>query len=471
MRYRAGKKHIDDKSDKQTVSINDYPLNSDKLNRMKKFLGTNNINLHCINIDERGMVGQGLLAWMSSRMAYVTGLLLNRDIPLTEIPAFGYIPIVNLCGDHFQLGPIGDFSLISAPPSHSSPVQRYGFAVYQIIERVIILDEIMRQKPSQQDFITLLNHVRLGEITQCDWETINSRSIHNLTENEKEIFAGQRSITLTETWSVANDYNYNAIMKINTPVAVIVSEGKGYHHKKESDMGQIPTVCVICVGQRVMLTKNQEELLTQGLNNGAVGTVRTIYYAAGERPPSLPQYFVVEFPDYHGPVSIPGYPKFVPLSPDVGYCEDYCCMRRGIPLIPAYAISICKSQGMNIGEGRTIEKCKIHLSDDIRMETLNLGLTYTALSRVSEFTDIALANAIPFSRLECINVNKGMAGRKKEMERLEKLQVATLRNITCTVSDYIDLLRKIDEVCDDNIRDGICDNDPNKCLCVQHQSS
>ena len=272
------------KDSKQSVCINDEPLGPVKMKDLKTVIGTGDaLSLVSLNIDERGMIGQNTLAWCSARLSAATAALCNVSTSLTESPPFGYVPMANLSGDIFQLSPIGDYDLYSLPSVHSTPVHRFGHALYMGIQHCIILDEIMRQKPSQKELIACLNNVRSGNITRQDWEKLNSRSLEELPQQEKDLFSGPDSIMLTEVWKVANEHNYNKIRHLKQPVAILPSIGKGQHHRKSKDMGQIPAVSIISKSCRVMLTKNQSELTPSGLNNGAVGTVIDIYYEKDER--------------------------------------------------------------------------------------------------------------------------------------------------------------------------------------------
>ena len=220
-----------------------------------------------------------------------------------------------------------------------------------------------------------------------------------------------------------------------------------------------------------MLTKNQYELLTYGLNNGAVGTVKDIYYEKGQGPPTMPSFVLVDFPSYKGPHPIPGYPTYIPIVIDSGRCADRCCGRTGIPLMPAYAVTVGKAQGMTIGKDKPLKKCVIKFNDDTRMESLNLGIAYTALSRVCELTDVALSQKIPWERLEVINRHKGMIARKKELVRLQNLEKETLSEHACTIHEYINLIACIDNLSNDGIVDSVCNNTSNHCACLYHKIS
>ena len=382
------------------------------------------------------------------------------------------MPAVNLCGDIFQLSPIGDIDSYKTPGKNSSPIQWYGHSIYMQFYQCIILDEIMRQKPSQIKFIKCLDNIREGTVEMRDWQQLNERCLTNLTIEERQQFEQDDTILLTETWAEAYKRNCEQLSSLNNPVAQITSSGRGYHHSKDKDMGQIRNVCTLTKGCRVMLTKNQGALATLGLNNGAVGKVVDIFYEKGVCPPQPPSFIIVDFPGYKGMPGnecIPGYPSYVALTVDTGFCENKCrCQRTGYPLIPAYGITITKAQGMTIGQNEMFKKCVIKLNEKTSMESKCLGLAYTAFSRVCEFTDFALHDRIPWERLEYINHHKQMKSRKEEERRLKGLEKETLYSLQCSKDDYIHLLEAIDSFCQDGINDSICSKTKDTCSCIHH---
>ena len=190
-----------------------------------------------------------------------------------------------------------------------------------------------------------------------------------------------------------------------------------------------------------------------GLNNGAIGKVIAILYPENSRPPAFPEAIVVDFPRYKGPSWILEHPTWVPIPVDEGRCEKNCCSRTGFPLMPGYCVPISKSQGMTIGPSEACTHIRIKLRQDIQMEKLCLGLTYTALSRACKLENIALVVKIPFDRLAYINNHPWMTKRREEEERLENLSKATLdryghyRN----AEEYKTLLAQFDEFCNDGL--------------------
>ena len=189
------------------------------------------------------------------------------------------------------------------------------------------------------------------------------------------------------------------------------------------------------------------------LNNGAVGTVISIVYNRDKSPPEFPEFIVVDFEKHDGPAWVDSHPTWIPISSMEVRCEDNCCSRTGFPLIPAYGITIAKSQGMTIGENQLITHAVIKLNAKIDMEKLNLGTAYTAFSRVSEETDFCLAQKVPYERLEYINRHPQMIKRLNEEKRLLALAEDTYRRYSCSENEYVNLLGEIDDFCNDGIRD------------------
>ena len=147
------------------------------------------------------------------------------------------------------------------------------------------------------------------------------------------------------------------------------------------------------------------------------------------------------------------HPTWIPIPIDEGRCENNCCYRSGLPLMPGYCIPISKSQGMTVGPNEPCTHLKIKLNPENFMERLNLGITYTSLSRASKLQNIALVEKIPFERLSYINNHPWMAKRRAEEERLKLLCERTLEKYGKyqQLENYKELLKEFDEFCDDEI--------------------
>ena len=156
-----------------------------------------------------------------------------------------------------------------------------------------------------------------------------------------------------------------------------------------------------------------------GLNNGAVCTVKYIVYAHGIKPPDLPAVVLVHCPQYRGPSFFQDEDKVVPIPPVIHrwFQRKKECSRTMIPLVPAYAVTIHKAQGMSL------DKVMINLGEK---EFCN-GLTYTALSRCKKITNLALQPFPDFIRIRNLQTSAAFKERLREDEKSVRLQTITLK--------------------------------------------
>jgi hypothetical protein len=113
-----------------------------------------------------------------------------------------------------------------------------------------------------------------------------------------------------------------------------------------------------------------------------VGKVIEIVYLENESPldGTLPQFIIVEFPNYCGPRWIKEEPRWVPVPPFEIKCTSQCCTFRYIPLSLAYAKTGHTFQGHTVGPGHAIP-CIIIQPGNISMERNCPGLLYMFISR------------------------------------------------------------------------------------------
>ena len=161
---------------------------------------------------------------------------------------------------------------------------------------------------------------------------------------------------------------------------------------------------------------------------------------------------MVEFPGYSGPPWIQHYPKWIPITVDKGRCDRNCCSRKGIPLMPGYAITIAKSPGMTVGNNQPLTHTRVKLQKKNVMEKLNLGTTYTALS------SWVLVEKVPEERIMYIDTHPHMKARREEEMGINALSEETLKKYGMyqNAQKYITLLQELDAYCQDNIRDSQC---------------
>ena len=102
--------------------------------------------------------------------------------------------------------------------------------------------------------------------------------------------------------------------------------------------------------------------------NESVGTVKDICfrYPEGDRKSGDDMvYVVVDFTD----CTIPDHQKLIPNKPRTWVpipmvqrrCERKCCSMKTIPLQICKSLSIHKSQGMTVGEGKQFKKVVVYL--------------------------------------------------------------------------------------------------------------
>ena len=109
---------------------------------------------------------------------------------------------------------------------------------------------------------------------------------------------------------------------------------------------------------------------------------------------------------------------------------------------------------MSIGEGKAVTHVRVKLLKENFMEALNLGLTYTALSRCEKEENWCLVDKIPFDRLSYINNHPHMKERREEEKRLQELSEETISKYIHYLNDtehYKELLHQLDAYCNDGI--------------------
>ena len=90
-----------------------------------------------------------------------------------------------------------------------------------------------------------------------------------------------------------------------------------------------------------------------GLANGTRGTFIGAVYGPGGVG-TFPEALICEFPDYCGPAFYEGEPKWVPILPKTAVKNGTRMTRTQFPLVPGFALTVNKAQGLTVKEGVVI---------------------------------------------------------------------------------------------------------------------
>jgi len=322
-------------------------------------------------IDECSMLSSDLL----EKLDFITREVRNggnsREIP------FGGMQIIAF-GDFFQLPPVyrGDSSGSDRywrPFCFDSPV----WSNLGLSENILELKEVQRQE--NEDFITLLNKVRIGQIQEKDIADLNSKCLISSTnplpndgivptrlyvlnkDVDSENVSRLAELKTEEVVCEAKD-EWRVRMPVGTPAAT---------KKKmiESLSMEMPDIVRLKVGAQVMLTRNKD--LENNLVNGSRGIVESIIQPTSEGEAPTP---IVRFDC--GIVTPIAPVESTRYNPDG---EDGCLVRMQIPLKLAWAITIHKSQGS------TLTRAMLDITS-----AFEYGQCYVALSRVKSLEGLWL---------------------------------------------------------------------------------
>ncbi|XP_057817259.2 uncharacterized protein LOC131030442 [Cryptomeria japonica] len=334
-------------------------------------------------------------------MSFIGPRFIQRiDIRLREaFPAHNQLPFggrsIILFGDLGQLPPVKDIPMYASTS--------YGGTLWRSFITIITLKKIFHQigdQPAQIAFRALLSNLRNAEPTIADWQLLLSRANSALSSAEQSLFLSFTHLFATN--EMVSLHNKHMLLSLAKPIALSTVEQLKGITCSNPDEEQLESKILLCIGQEVMLSANL--WVETGLVNGALGQVKEIVYNAGERPPELPLFVVVQFKKYIGPVWDQHNPKNIPLIPISRG------LRRQIPLKMAWALTIHKSQGL------TLQRATIDIGNTDRQ-----GLTFTAISRVRDLASLRIHPPFTFQRYSRIQKSPYAARRKEEEERMTML--------------------------------------------------
>ncbi len=123
-------------------------------------------------------------------------------------------------------------------------------------------------------------------------DDLKERAVFLFYTNEKKEMHNVRRFA-----KVTSDDNPGAIMKCKATSLKYDRAHKGHFNEKH------PPACMLCKGANVAI-KGRNFCPIWGLHNGAAGIVEETIFLEGKNPNKgdLPEYVVVDFPLYNGPV-------------------------------------------------------------------------------------------------------------------------------------------------------------------------
>lgn len=316
--------------------------------------------LDLLVIDEVSMVRCDLLDVVDRLLRVFRG---KRDMP------FGGVQTV-LIGDAFQLPPVAkheDWNVLgqfySSPFFFSSKVLEAHKPIH------IELKKIYRQK--EEEFIALLNRVRVSDVSQPELLALNARLDPSFEPDPDKGY-----ITLGTHNAQVDVINETKLAALETPLFEFKADIQGDFPERN-----YPTDSILClkVGAQVMFLKNDKGA---GVLNGSIGRVSEL----------APSRIVITMPD-EKVVVVQRY-----LWRNIRYTWNWESLRINeeelgtftqYPLRLAWAITVHKSQGL------TFERVIADIGSAFAS-----GQVYVALSRCVSFNGLVLRSRIGRSAIK-----------------------------------------------------------------------
>jgi len=377
-----------------------------KMNTQKKALIR---EMELLIIDEVSMLRADLMDAIDKILRYVR----RNQKP------FGGLQILFI-GDLWQLPPVVKNNEWEVLKNYYSNIFFFNAQVFKQTELVYLeLEKIFRQ--SEPEFIDLLNHFRMNNITENDLSLLNRQYQPNF-----DLLANEGYIYLTTHNHKADRVNKKALEKL---------PGKIFRFKAnvEGDFNEhsfpVDPVLGLKEGAQVMFIKNDYSG-NQAYFNGKIGKIEYID----------DEHIEVAFTDGSPPATVEPYTwenkKFAIHAETKEIEERITGTFTHYPLKLAWAITIHKSQGL------TFEKAMIDIS-----QVFAGGQTYVALSRLTSLKGLVLAQPVRWDGPEADQHLFDFARTKISANEIQqKYHVASKQYVNEVVSEAFNLNRLVAEI-------------------------
>ncbi len=308
-------------------------------------------NLELLIIDEISMVRADLLDVIDRILR-----VFRRNI----LMPFGGVQVI-LIGDTFQLPPIADneqWDILSqfykTPYFFSSKVIEQNTPIY------IELKKIYRQ--NEQEFINLLNRIRVNQLSQEDFSTINSKYNPTFSGN------GSDYIILATHNKIVNETNLTKLNQLKTPLFTYEANVTGEFPDRHKPTDYF---LKLKVGAQIMFIKNDTWRFKRYFN-GKIGKIK-------ELEENLITVVFDDESEVEVERSVWNNIQYTYNKKEKKIEEEIIGTFEQFPIRLAWAITVHKSQGL------TFEKVIADLG-----RAFAPGQVYVALSRCTSFSGLQL---------------------------------------------------------------------------------
>jgi hypothetical protein len=311
--------------------------------------------LELLIIDEISMVRCDLLDTVDRLLRVFRG---RRNEP------FGGVQVV-LIGDTFQLPPIADFEQWDILQKHyESPFFFSSKVIQQNTPIYIELKKIYRQ--NEQEFIDLLNKIRVNQINSRDLALLNSKFNPTFSPKNEDNY-----ITLATHNKIVDSTNLTKLTELKSELKIFEASISGTF---PDNIHPTDKTLQIKEGAQIMFIKNDK---AKKYYNGKIAKINKIEDSTILAEFSDGSEITVERQEWHNI-------KYTWDEKNKRIEEEVIGTFVQFPIKLAWAITVHKSQGL------TFEKVIADLGS-----AFTSGQVYVALSRCTSFNGLVLKSIIP----------------------------------------------------------------------------